>query len=102
MSPTDTRRFTNSAPTTHPAEPFIPAPPNDEQVWAQGDDGNGPPATDPRPSRSLTSGGVRNFRPRPFDDPATTRLGRVPATSDGYQGPGKPLQGCPFLSCEVI
>src|SRR5664280_522513 len=73
MSPTDTRRFTNSAAATHPAEPTNPAPPDDGHVWVQGDDGSeGPRATGPRPSRSLTSVAVRNFRPRPFDDPATT------------------------------
>ena len=70
MSPTDTRRSTNSAAATHSAEPFIPPPPDGEDVWVQGDDGSdGPPATGARPSRSLTSVAVRNFRPHPFDDP---------------------------------
>ena len=73
MSPTETGRFTSSAAATHPAKLFIPPPPDEEHVWVQGDDASqGPPATDPRPSRSLTSVAVRplrNLRPRPFDDP---------------------------------
>jgi hypothetical protein len=68
--PTDTGRFTSAAAATHPAEPFIPPPPGKEHVWVQGEDASqGPPAIDPRPSRSLPSVAVRNFRPRPFDDP---------------------------------
>ena len=73
MSPTDTGRFTSSAAATHPAKPFIPPTPGEEHVWVQGDDASqSPPATGPRPSRLVTSVGVRplpNLRPRPFDDP---------------------------------
>jgi len=73
MSPTDPGRLTSSAAATHPVEPFIPPPPDEERVWVQGDDASqGPPAADQRPSRSLTSVAlrpVRNRRPGPFDDP---------------------------------
>ena len=73
MPPTDPGRFTNHAAATHPAEPFIPLQLGEGHVRAQGDHAReGPAATGPRPSRSLTSAAarpVRNFRPRPFDDP---------------------------------
>ena len=73
MSPTDPGRFTSSAAATHPAKPFIPLRLGEGHVWVQGDDASeGPAATGPRPSPSLTSAAVRpvrNFRPRPFDDP---------------------------------
>jgi hypothetical protein len=71
-SPTDTGRFTNSAAAAHPAEPFIPPPPDEEHVWVQGDDASQGLAADQPPSRSLTSVAVRpvrGFRSRPFDDP---------------------------------
>jgi hypothetical protein len=73
MSPADPGRFTNPATAAHPAEPFIPLRPGEEHVWVQDDDASeGPLATDPRPSRLVTSAAarpLRNFRPRPFDDP---------------------------------
>jgi len=72
MPPSDPGSFTNPA-ATHPAKSFPPLRPGQEHAWVQNDDASERPlATDPRPSRLVTSAALyplRNFRPRPFDDP---------------------------------